>query len=605
MRIKLHKLISDCKSIISNTKTMIHYIKCEKEGNKYFVYKLFQSGCMAFFPLALMTLPGLLINTLTSDDFDFVRCIVYLSLILTLSILYHFIGVFFNYRLKKIKMQIDLEIDIKFFRHLMSMDYEIYENPEIQISMSRSREALSQVWSVSDILFGFITQIISFVTVIVVISFLNPVLILIVILFSVLLSKVKKQINQKLFELDQKGSAIDRHLWGIDYMLEQKDYAQEIRMFNMADLLLAEYRKVKQSSIELDICYLNKQNTPANVNALFELIQKILIYIYLIFNVVKKSMPIGDFTIYLSYYGRFKGVLDGFLSSFLSLAQISLNVDELNHFMNLPIKIHSSGNWHVDYSEDSVIEFRNVSFKYPGSDNYALQNINISIPFNEKLCIVGPNGAGKTTFVKLLTRLYLPTEGVILLNGRDIAEYDDKEYIRLFSPVFQDFASYYLSLGINIALANDYDIVKLDNIVRQCHLDGLIKKLPQGYDTQVGKLIDPKGIEPSGGESQRIAIARALYHGGEIYILDEPTAALDPDAEYEIYNQFSDMIENKTAILVTHRLSAVQLADKVVVFDGGQIIEYGSHDELYLQGGKYRLMFDKQAQFYRDNPAEG
>lgn len=151
MRIKLHKLISDCKSIISNTKTMIHYIKCEKEGNKYFVYKLFQSGCIAFFPLALMTLPGLLINTLTSDDFDFVRCIVYLSLILTLSILYHFIGVFFNYRLKKIKMQIDLEIDIKFFRHLMSMDYEIYENPEIQISMSRSREALSQVWSVSDI----------------------------------------------------------------------------------------------------------------------------------------------------------------------------------------------------------------------------------------------------------------------------------------------------------------------------------------------------------------------------------------------------------------------------------------------------------------------
>jgi ABC-type multidrug transport system fused ATPase/permease subunit len=288
------------------------------------------------------------------------------------------------------------------------------------------------------------------------------------------------------------------------------------------------------------------------------------------------------------------------LGSFLELARISLNVDELNQFMNLPSKIHASGNLSVDYSEKSVIEFRDVSFKYPGSDTYALKNVNLSINFNEKLCIVGSNGAGKSTFVKLLTRLYSPTEGIILLNGRNIADYSAEEYTELFAPVFQDFVKYYFSIGINIALTPDYDVNKLDNIVKQCHLDTLIHKLPKGYDTQVGKLVDPTGFEPSGGENQRIAIARALYEGGDIYILDEPTAALDPNAEYEIYTQFNGMIKDKTAVLITHRLSAVQLADKVAVFDDGQIVEYGTHHELYAKGGIYTEMFDKQARFYRD-----
>lgn len=315
---------------------------------------------------------------------------------------------------------------------------------------------------------------------------------------------------------------------------------------------------------------------------------------------MSNAFLIGDFTIYLSYYSRFKGVLNSFLSSFLELAQISLNVDELNQFMNLPAKNYTLENSSVPYSKGSIIEFRNVSFKYPGSDTYALKNINISIGFNEKLCIVGPNGSGKSTFVKLLTRLYYPTEGMILLNGKNISEYNEEEYRQLFATVFQDFVKYYFPIGINIALTADYDANKLDTILNQCHLDNLIHNLPQGYDTQVGKLVDPTGIEPSGGENQRIAIARALYKGGYIYILDEPTAALDPNAEYEIYTQFHNMIQGKTAIMITHRLSAVQLADKVAVFENGQVAEYGTHAELYDKGGIYTEMFDKQAQFYRE-----
>ena len=600
MKNKLRKLIFDCKNITSNTKIMLNYIKHNKKGNRYFVIKFLQSIITAFFPLVLMTLPGLLINVLIQDQLNIRVCIIYVSLLVFLPVLYHYLSLWMNYGLKKIKLQIELDIDVAFYKHLSQMDYEIYESPEIQIKKNRSKEALNKVWQVSEILFGFITQIISLVTVIIVVSFLNPILVCIVIAFSLLLSIIKKRIVNHLHALEQKSSEYDRRLWGVTFMLDQQQYAKEIRLFDISDFLLQEYRSITQELILMNMKYFGKKNVPTNFDKCFELIQNICIYAFLVFRVVKQVISIGNFTIYLSYYSRFKGALNDFLSSFINLAQISLNVDELNEFMDLPIKIHASGDLHVRYTNKALIEFKNVSFKYPGSEVYALKDINLTIHFNEKLCVVGPNGAGKSTFIKLLTRLYVPTNGEILLNGKNIAEYDDEEYMRLFSPVFQDFVRYYFSLGANIALTKEYDVSKLDQIIKECHLESLLKKLPKGYETQVGKWFDGEGFEPSGGEDQRIAIARALYKEREIYILDEPTAALDPDAEYEIYHQFNQMIQNKTAVLVTHRLSAVQLADNVAVFDNGEIIEYGSHDQLYALGGKYRSMFDKQAKFYRD-----
>ena len=203
--------------------------------------------------------------------------------------------------------------------------------------------------------------------------------------------------------------------------------------------------------------------------------------------------------------------------------------------------------------------------------------------------------------IKLLARLYWPTEGEILLNGINIYEYCYEEYQRLFSPVFQDFCEYYMPLRENIILNHEFDAKHLDDICRDSGLDNLVNKLPKGYDTQIGKwMINDDGIEPSGGESQKIAIARAIYHDAPIFLLDEPTAALDPLIEYEIYKQFSEMIADKTALLITHRLSAVQLADKIAVFDEGQLIEYGTHKQLYANGGKYAEMFDKQSQFLCD-----
>lgn len=258
------------------------------------------------------------------------------------------------------------------------------------------------------------------------------------------------------------------------------------------------------------------------------------------------------------------------------------------------------GNIIPKFKKGSVIEFKNVWFKYPGSDIYALKNVNLTIKEREKLCIVGMNGSGKSTLIKLLMRLYFPTEGEILLNGININCYDYSAYQRLFAPVFQDFANYHLTIGENITFSKEYDLKKLNKICKQCGLMELLEKLPKGYETQVGKWIDESGIDPSGGEEQRIAIARARYRDGYVFVLDEPTAALDPFAEYEIYSQFNSMTENKTAIFITHRLSAVKLADAVVVFDNGELKEYGTHGQLYAKNGIYKEMFDKQAEFYRE-----
>ena len=213
MKNKLLKITSDCKNIIRNTKMLLNYVKNENGGSKYFIYKLLQSLFSVLIPLALMALPGLLINTLTQDELDLNICVVFVCSILVLPVLNHFINLFFNYKLKKLKQQIELGIDIAFYKYVLKMDYELYDDPNSQINKTRSLSALSKVWSASDILFGFITQVISLVTIILVISFLNPILIIMVVFFAIFFSIIRNKVNKRLFTLDQKGSEIDRRMW--------------------------------------------------------------------------------------------------------------------------------------------------------------------------------------------------------------------------------------------------------------------------------------------------------------------------------------------------------------------------------------------------------
>ena len=245
------------------------------------------------------------------------------------------------------------------------------------------------------------------------------------------------------------------------------------------------------------------------------------------------------------------------------------------------------------------VEFRDVSFKYPGSSVWALRHVNMKFKVGERMAVVGENGSGKTTFIKLLCRLYDPQEGQILLNGIDIRKYNYRDYMNLFSVVFQDFQLLAQPLGANVAGAQTYDRAKVRQALEDAGFGDRLAKMPQGLDTMLYKEFATDGVDVSGGEAQKIAIARTLYKDAPFLILDEPTAALDPIAEAEIYSKFNEIAGDKTAVYISHRLSSCKFCDEIAVFDHGQIVQQGSHDRLLAdEGGKYYALWMAQAQYY-------
>ncbi len=253
---------------------------------------------------------------------------------------------------------------------------------------------------------------------------------------------------------------------------------------------------------------------------------------------------------------------------------------------------------------DYEIEFRHVSFRYPGAEEDALKDVSLTFKIGEKLALVGENGSGKTTFIKLLTRLYDPREGEILLNGVDIRKYDYGEYLGIFSVVFQDFRLFPFPLGEVVAAGREYDEERVTESLRKANFGERLKDFPGGLRGYLYKTFDESGVEISGGEAQKIALARALYKNAPFILLDEPTAALDPESEYEVYSNFNAIAGDKTTVYISHRLASCRFCDKIAVFDGGRIAEVGDHRSLLEKGGKYEALWNAQAQYYRENGGE-
>lgn len=313
-------------------------------------------------------------------------------------------------------------------------------------------------------------------------------------------------------------------------------------------------------------------------------------YLYLGILVITGKITIGTFSQMLSAGSTLHDSMQGMIWNMQEIVKRTGYAYEYVKFMNYPPAIEKGE--HPVADRPHTIEFRNVSFTYPNTDVKVLDNVNITLHPGEHLSVVGLNGAGKTTFIKLLCRLYDTTGGEILLDGVNIREYDYNEYMALFSPVFQDFKLFAFSMRENIILDNDCEEEALLSLTSQIGLN--IKT-----DTILFKAFDENGVEPSGGEQQKIAIARALFKKAPVVILDEPTAALDPVAEYDIYRQFDTLVGQKTAIYISHRLSSCRFCDRIAVFSEGRIMEYGTHEELVRKdGGIYAEMFAAQAEYY-------
>lgn len=323
-------------------------------------------------------------------------------------------------------------------------------------------------------------------------------------------------------------------------------------------------------------------------------------YLFVCLKAYGGAFGVGSVT---QYIGAITKMSQGLTDLFQVIGHIKYNTPYLKtafDFLEIPNAMYQ-GSLTTEKRRDKQyeIEFKDVSFKYPGSDTYALSHVSIKFKVGQKLAIVGMNGSGKTTFIKLLCRLYDPTEGVILLNGIDIRKYNYHDYMQIFSIVFQDFSLLAQPLGQNVASSMHYDASKVTDSLHKAGFNQLETKMPDGLDTYLYRTFTHEGIEISGGEAQKIAIARTLYKDAPFIILDEPTAALDPLAEAEIYEKFNDIIEDRTAIYISHRLSSCRFCDEIIVFDQGHPLQQGSHDTLVLDtNGKYYELWQAQAQYY-------
>lgn len=313
------------------------------------------------------------------------------------------------------------------------------------------------------------------------------------------------------------------------------------------------------------------------------------------------AFSVGSVIKYTGYLGRFMDDISTFFDTlFRSFEENEQFLKLYLEYFDIPNDMYQ-GSLAVEKRSDKKydIEFRDVSFQYAGSEDYALKHINLSFNVGERIAVVGMNGSGKTTFIKLMCRLYDPTEGEIYMNDFDIRKYDYRQYLNLFSVVFQDYSLLALPLGNNVSSAETWDAKKAERCLREVGFGERYESMEKGLETSIYKNFDDEGVNVSGGEAQKIALARALYKDAPFIILDEPTAALDPIAEAEIYAKFDAIVGDKTAIYISHRLSSCRFCDKIAVFDKGEIVQLGSHEELLAdKSGKYYELWTAQAQYY-------
>ena len=335
-----------------------------------------------------------------------------------------------------------------------------------------------------------------------------------------------------------------------------------------------------------------------NINMQF---QGFMVYGWLAWQALRGMITIGDLTMYGSAARQFTQSLTSLIDSLISINGLTMHIEPYRDFINLPEAASDNpANSQMALTPDGPLTFRfdGVWFRYPDTDRDVLKDITLEIHRNERLSIVGLNGAGKTTFIKLLCRLYQPTQGVITLNGVDINSLPLAEYLQALSVVFQDFQLLGYSVENNIAASPTPDSERMSHVVDFFGIEQILEELPKGLETSVNRALDNEGVTFSGGQMQKFAIARALYRDAPVTILDEPTSALDPRSEYEVYRNFDKLAQGKTAIYISHRLSSTRFTDRIAVFEDGRIVELGTHAELISAGGLYSEMYAKQAQYY-------
>ncbi len=485
----------------------------------------------------------------------------------------------------------------------MAMDYEHTEDPAVLDQLNKAKEGASWysggVEGILQNLYLIINKIAVIIGVVTIVIMGCPWLLLIQGASLLFISWFNYRNNKIEVQSFLELSALNRKFGYFFYQLADFRYGKDIRLYDSVDMMGQKADRENRNMYHV----WKRQAEQTRKNSLaMDAVNTLRdggTYFYIGYLTIKGMITLGDFSMYSSAAGNFYWGVWNTVYGVQEIVKRCSYLYEYLEFLRYPAAMEK-GDEPVAAGEH-VIEFRDVSFHYPRSEVYVLRHVNLTIRSGEHLSIVGLNGAGKTTFIKLLCRLYDVSEGEILVDGKNIKRYTDEEYRKLFAVVFQDFRLLAFTLKENVAL-QDSEHADLERVEEALRLSGVYEdavKLPDGMNTVIYKSFDEKGTELSGGQRQKVAISRALYKNAPIVILDEPTAALDPVAEYEIYRKFHELVGGKTALYISHRLSSCKFCDHIAVFADESIKEYGTHEELVNKpGGIYAEMFAAQAQYY-------
>ncbi len=537
------------------------------------------------------------------------RLIIVIAVGAAITALLNFGDTLFNSKAWYMFIYVRMHMITKRIARVLGLKYELLERPDVLDLAERAAQAtggnyngvegmMHRMSEIGESLFAVIASFIA-------VTILDWRLILALIVLSILeflyfrwvIKKDKSMVWDKLSGTWRKTHYMER-------VTQDFDHAKDIRLFNLSGFLARKQEEIFRDRIKKFDYHHEIWFTNNLVSQFAFLVMRVLIYAALFFAIFKNGLSVGNFTMFLSLSIAFSQSLINVLQRFGDLKRASLETDDYRSFMELEIEDDEKDCIQIPEADGYEIEFVNVAYKYPKADKFALKNFSLKLHQGEKLAVVGLNGAGKTTMIKLLLRLYDPTEGYITLNGTDIRKFRREDYYRLFAPVFQNVEIFAFLMSENIAMRSERDLdhEKTVDSAAEAGLSEKLASLTRGVDTPLTNVVEDDGVDLSGGEKQKLALAKALYKGAKIIVLDEPTSALDAIAEQALYDKFGDMIGEKSAVYISHRLASTRFCDKVCMFAEGEMVEYGSHEELMEKGGRYAEMFSVQAQYYKEKP---
>lgn len=569
---------------------------CEAERS-FVPISLFRALFQTVIPLINVILPSCMIDEMVGEA----RWDVLLLYVLILAggnVFLGLIRVCLERKWELANRQLQHGMEERLGQHVMELDYEKIENPAVLDLKERALYPIRNQNSLNElieIVCAIVTALLSLVSLGTILLQTNIILFLGIFLFCMIQFAFLLKVQKNMSVFYEKLPVNMRK--SIYYENIAADYKplKEIQLYRAKDLLLDKLKDSHRDNVNLFKTAFSKNGIYEGIMGAVTQTQMVFVYVYNIIMLFLDKISVGDFMLYANAASGFAENILTLLKGLVIVRQDCGYLEVYLEFMDLKPE-RKIGEKTAPESGDITIEFRNVSFRYPNQKDMVLQNVSVLIHPREKISIVGMNGAGKTTFIKLLCRLLFPTEGEICLNGVNINQYSEESYQKLISTVFQDFQLFSFSIRDNIDISRTGR--KAGDAICQAGIENWVRKCPNGEMTQVTRRFEEDGVEPSGGEGQKLAIARAIYKNAPVMILDEPTAALDPYTEYEIYRKFDEISRGKTVIYISHRLGCCQLCDRILVFDNGQIAEQGTHEQLRDAGGRYSRLWDAQAKYY-------